>query len=212
MPTVYTNKRALIEKVIGPADTVLDIGFWGQGVTVRDEHWPHALIEKRAKEVWGVDLDFDRAQFPAERYFKMSAEDFSVPMKFDVIFAGDLIEHLSNPGLFLAACARHLKEGGRLVLTTPNCYSLFSLTEKLTKPEPTVNKDHTCYFNFKTLHQLLGKNAWNTKGDGYLYSLDVRHVESLKKKMLNVLYWFASLFTPKFLETIVVTAIPKHEQ
>jgi 2-polyprenyl-3-methyl-5-hydroxy-6-metoxy-1,4-benzoquinol methylase len=212
MDTIYKNKGELIEELIRPEDTVLDVGFWGQGVTVRDEHWPHTMLAKRAKEVWGIDLDFDQSLFPQERYFRMSAEDFALPMKFDVIFAGDLIEHLSNPGLFLASCRRHLKEGGRLVLTTPNCYSLFSLTEKLMKPEPTVNRDHTCYFNVKTLHQLLGKNGWRAMEDGYLYTLDVRHVESWKKKMLNIVYRLASLFTPKFLETIVVVATPRHEQ
>ncbi len=207
MTVVYKNKKALIEAKIGAQDVVLDVGFWGQGVTARDENWPHRLIKERAQDVYGLDLNFGSEFEGKDRYFKMSAESFSVPATFDVIFAGDLIEHLSNPGLFLASCAKHLKPGGRLVLTTPNCFSFFSLTEKITKSEPTVNKDHTCYFNFKTLNQLLQKNNWSAQELSYIVDLEVRHRESLKKKILNLFYKLLLPITPKFIETIVVIAI-----
>lgn len=204
--TVYTNKKELINTQLRASDVVLDVGFWGQGVTAQDKHWPHRLIKERAKEVYGLDLDFAPEFDGNDHYFKMSAESFRLPARFDVIFAGDLVEHLSNPGLFLDSCAAHLKPGGRLILTTPNCFSFFSLTEKMTKPEPTVNKDHTCYFNFKTLKQLLHKNGWAAAESSYIVDLEVCHQESFKKKILNIFYGLLLLTTPKFLETIVVVA------
>jgi len=206
MKKVYKNKQELIQDLILPNDVVLDVGFWGQGVTSNDPNWPHKLINNRSKEVYGLDLDFNEKIFDEKRYFKASAENFDSPIKFDVIFAGDLIEHLSNPGLFLDSCTRNLKPNGRLILTTPNCFSLFSITEKITKFEPTVNKDHTCYFNLKTLAQLLGKNGFEVESHSYIYSLDVNHKESWKKKIINIFYRMLSFFTPKFMETIVIIA------
>ena len=143
MNIVYKNKRELIENLISSEDIVLDIGFWGQGVTADDKNWPHKLLKNRAKDVYGLDLDFDTTRFDKSKYFKMSAEKFSIPIKFDVIFASDLIEHLSNLGLFLESCSKHLKPSGKLIITTPNCFNLFNIAEKITKYEPTVNSDHT---------------------------------------------------------------------
>lgn len=44
--------------------------------------------------------------------------DFGV--KFDVIFAGELIEHLYDDSAFVRNCYRALKSGGIIIITTPN--------------------------------------------------------------------------------------------
>ncbi len=207
--SVYQDKQALIRSVIRPADAVLDIGFWGQGVSVGDPNWVHNLLRQSAREVYGLDLDFDaRKLSPADHYFKASAESFDLAKKFDVVFAGDLIEHLSNPGLFIKAAARHLKPGGMIVLTTPNCFNLYHLSEKITKREPTVNPDHTCYFNEKTLRQLLAKNGVTDVSFASVYSLGVKHERSWKKKGLDLIYAVISRFTDKYMETLVAIAKP----
>jgi len=174
---------------------------------VDDQHWIHGSLLRASDEVYGIDLDFDPSKLTnPSRYRKASAEDFDFEERFDVIFASEVIEHLSNPGLFLASCARNLRDGGRLMITTPNCFNLYNIAEKFSKSEPTVNKDHTCYFNSKTLLRLLAKNGWEAEKIAFIYSLDIEFKESWKKKVLNVLYAGASRFTPKFLETLVVVA------
>jgi len=203
---IYRDKTELTTKLIRPTDIVLDVGFWGQGVREGSPQWPHALLKRRTKEVYGIDIDMNDTYSTDPHYLKSSAEVFDFPVKFDLVFAGDIIEHLSNPGLFLASCKRNLASGGRLIITTPNAFNLFNLAEKLTKSEPTVNADHTCYFNKKTLHTLLEKNGMKVAEVNFLYSLGCEHPESWKKKVLNVLYWFLSLFTDKFVETLVVVA------
>jgi SAM-dependent methyltransferase len=202
---IYHDKQELIERTIQASDRVLDVGFYGQGVNTQSPYWPHRFILKRTKDVYGVDLDVGEG-FPPERYTKASAENFSFGVQFDVIFAGDLIEHLSNPGLFLNCCHKALKQDGRLILTTPNAFNLFNMAGKLTKHEPTVNHDHTCYFNSRTLKKLLEKNDFKTEEVSYLYTLHVLFDESWKKKFLNVVYKLLSLFTDKYIETLVVIA------
>ena len=38
---------------------------------------------------------------------------------FDAVIAGDVIEHLENPSRFLREVSRVLKDGGRLIISTP---------------------------------------------------------------------------------------------
>ncbi len=205
MKKVYKNKEELIRGEIGSQDSVLDIGFLGHGVTQDNSNWPHKIVKEQAGEVWGLDLKLTH-EFRKPGYIEASAENFNIGRSFDVVFAGDLIEHLSNPGLFLQCAAQHLNSEGRLIITTPNCFSLFNIAEKFSKYEPTVNSDHTVYFNFKTLSQLLGKNGWVIEKTAYIYSLNVDYKESFKKKFLNLVYRLVSYMSPKFLETIVVIA------
>lgn len=206
--TVFPNKKALLEAVVAPGMRVLDVGFKGQGIQQNNNRWPHALIRARTDYAYGIDLTIDRTQFPdSERYKEASAEAFTFPgTKFDIIFAGDLIEHLCNPGKFLDACAQHMGEESTLVITTPNCFNLFNISEKFSKDEPTINADHTVYFNHRTLRTLLAKCGFHLESIQYIYSLEYDHPESWKKKVLNSINYMVGLVTPKFNETLVVTA------
>lgn len=209
MDHIYKNKEEIISTLVKNTDIVLDVGFWGQGVSIKDPNWVHSILKKNAKVVYGLDTDFEENRLDnKEHYIKSNAENFSFPVKFDVIFAGDLVEHISNLGLFLDACKHNLKPHGRLIITTPNCFGLFNMAEKITKREPTVNSDHVCYFNEKTLKQLLSKNGWRVVSFDSLYSLENQFKESWKKKTLNVIYRIISFFTTKFIETIVVVTEP----
>ena len=208
---IYKNKKELIEKLINPDDVVLDVGFWGQGIGVSDKNWVHNLLLNCSRNVYGLDLDFDIKKLNnKENYQKANAENFNFDIKFDIIFSGDLIEHLSNPGLFLESCSRNLKKGGKLILATPNCFNFFNITEKISKLEPTVNKDHTCYFNKKTLKKLLEKNNWKVDKIAFLYSLDVNYKESFKKKILNIFYYLLSKITSKYITTLII--VVKYEK
>lgn len=203
---IYKNKTDLIAKTVRGSDVVLDVGFLGQGIREDDPHWPHAMLRKTAGKVYGVDLKLADAYKNNPYYQESSAENFAFPVTFNVIFAGDLIEHLSNPGLFLQCCKRHLKPDGKLILTTPNAFNLFNIAEKFTKREPTTNSDHTFYFNSKVLRTLLRKNGMDAAEVSFLYTLECPHRESFKKKALNALYWLLSTRTDKFVETLVVVA------
>ncbi len=207
---IFKNKKEIISALVNKEDTLLDAGFWGQGTTSRSSDWVHTLLRARAKEVWGIDTAYDEKSVPGNpnQYRQANAESFSIDKKFDVVFAGDLIEHLSNHGLFLDCAKRQLAPGGRLILTTPNAFNLFNIAEKFSKGEPTVNADHTCYFNDKTLRHLLKKNGWRIERVDVVYSLGKLHHESWKKKVLNGVYWLFSLFTSRFVETLVAVAVP----
>jgi 2-polyprenyl-3-methyl-5-hydroxy-6-metoxy-1,4-benzoquinol methylase len=209
---IVRNKVALIDSLISFEDVVLDVGFWGQGKTFEDPTWPHKLIKDKAADVYGIDLVYDESIIPEGsrgKYKVAAAEDFSFDLKFDVIFAGDLIEHLVNPGLFLDNAKKHLKPNGRIIITTPNTFNLFVMAGKLTRPEPPINPDHTFYFNRRTIGKLLEKCGWEVAQFGFMYTLDYTHKESIKKKFLNIVYFILSKFTPNFYESMIVVAKPR---
>lgn len=199
---IYEDKRQLLEKWSSPENVVLDIGYHGQkgGKFFNNETSPHAILQKNNKKTFGLDLEGEED----ELHFRGSAENFNIPQKFDVIFALDLIEHVSNAGLFLESAKRHLQPGGAILLTTPNCFGLFNIAGKITNYEPTVNKQHTCYYNLKTLKQLVTRYDLEIMEIGYVRHLECIYTESWKKKILNIIDYILSKMTTKYLETIVV--------
>lgn len=210
---IFKNKEAMMRALICSDDTVLDVGFWGQGTTHERIYWPHALLQEQGKRVDGVDLCFDeeyvRVRFPNSQYVLGNAEGFDMGQRYKVIFAGDLIEHLSNPGMFLEISKAHTEPDGRLIVTTPNAFNLFNIAGKMTRSDPVVNYDHTCYFNPPTLSRLLEKNGYEVEHIYFVYTLGELHKESLRKKILNLFYKMSALFTPKYMETMVCVARPK---
>jgi len=210
---IFKNKNVFLQTIISKKDTVLDVGFWGQGVSADEKHWPHKYLLELANQLDGIDLFFDEKYVqkvnPNGVYIKVEAESFELSKKYSRIVAADLIEHLVNPGLFLDQCAKHLEKDGVLILTTPNAFNLFNLAGKIMNYEPATNNDHTCYFNTKTITTLLDKCGWEVSQISYLYTLGPIHRESFKKKVLNVFYKLSSRVTPKYMETMVVVARPK---
>lgn len=45
---------------------------------------------------------------------------FNLRERFDTIIVGEVIEHVENPTKLIKDVRRHLKNGGRMILTTPN--------------------------------------------------------------------------------------------
>ena len=81
-------------------------------------------------------------------------------LKFDVITSFEVLEHLNNPQIHIQKISSLLRKGGLLYLTTPNFNSFNSryLKERwnvISYPE------HLCYYNNKSLHELLVKNGFN---------------------------------------------------
>jgi spore maturation protein CgeB len=72
---------------------------------------------------------------------------------FDLITAVDVIEHIAEPRTWLRECSRVLKEGGILLLVTPDCSSLPAVIRKSKWPHYKV--EHLHYYSHRTLKRLL---------------------------------------------------------
>lgn len=81
-------------------------------------------------------------------------ENYDFGRRFDVIIAGDVLEHVDNQSLFLNNVKKHLKKEGYLILTTPNA----KWPTVFLKPNPT----HTLWHDKYTLSYLLKRSDFKT--------------------------------------------------
>jgi 2-polyprenyl-3-methyl-5-hydroxy-6-metoxy-1,4-benzoquinol methylase len=92
---------------------------------------------------------------------KGNMENHSFGKEFDVIIAGDVIEHVDNQGLFLKNILKHLREDGKLVITTPNAKAL----PVIFKPNPT----HTLWHDKFTLRRILEISGFKIDKEKYYF-------------------------------------------
>lgn len=149
--------RRLVEFVRGPR--VLDVGCAGHVVEPDSPHWLHGQLLKRFPEVVGIDQNAEKIaelrRLGFDHVLVANAETFSFVERFDTIVAGELIEHVSNPGLFLMQARRHLAPGGQLVVSTPFPFSLLCfLYAHLKYPKTCQNLEHVHWFCISTLAEL----------------------------------------------------------
>jgi SAM-dependent methyltransferase len=187
---------------------VLDVGCVEHSLDRRNRErlWVHDFLRRFARSVVGIDIESEEVKrLQAEGYdvYCGNAETFDLGRTYDVVFAGELIEHLANPGLFLERCRRHLGPEGLLILTTPNAFSLYCLLKVLVRwsIEPCTNAQHTCWYSPEVLRHLLGRCGFTVNETRYV---DYPHIAPpMKYKIIRCL---SSLMGSKFKDTMIVVA------
>jgi SAM-dependent methyltransferase len=82
--------------------------------------------------------------------------------RFDVVLAGDIIEHLSNPGKMLDGAKAVLASGGELIVSTPNSQDLPAYVRFL-MGRYHEGEQHVLCFNPQTLGQLVRRHGYRTE-------------------------------------------------
>jgi SAM-dependent methyltransferase len=190
--------------------TVLDVGSIGHSYVGRNGYktWNFAVLANHAARIKGFDLLAEDVAAARRDGFDIDvgdAESYVSAEPYEVVFAGDLIEHLSNPGLFVNCCQQNLVPGGRLVLSTPNTYSFAKMARVIGRGtnEPPVNPEHTCYYTPKTLAQLVTRHGFRLVEVRYC-ELDytTSHGSGWKRAQLFINATLSSLM-PFFSQTMV---------
>lgn len=156
----------------------------------------HFELEKAAGELYGFDFD-ERGLAILEksgvknlyRADLEKLEEVALDETFDVIIAGEMIEHLSNPGLFLRGIKRFMNRETNLIITTINAYCglrflIYGLRGKGGWNEP-VHPDHVAYYSYKTLSLILERENLEIK-NFYFYDIGTEHRQFNR--------WFYNLF------------------
>jgi 2-polyprenyl-3-methyl-5-hydroxy-6-metoxy-1,4-benzoquinol methylase len=128
----------------------------------------HYLLSKEANTI-GVDYSRAAIQYFREKglfdnvYFG-DAQDLAnsdVPARiFDVVVAGDIIEHLSCPGLFLEGLSQFMSRDSLLVVTTPNAFGLFNFIRYF-RGQFREGLEHVASYNNQNLTQLLDRHGFS---------------------------------------------------
>lgn len=146
----YRLKR--LAKFASSGKTVLDIGC---------AQYPNIFLSN--PEVTGLDLEY--ASMPSNYKELINSDVSKIPelsLSFDVVIAGEILEHLEDPIGFLRHCKSCLKDNGKIVLSTPNPHSLFEtlLTIFLNK-KYFYTKDHVMLFPQRWLIRMLERAGFH---------------------------------------------------
>ena len=124
---------------------------------IKSGTWLHSKLTDVSKECLGIELDESsvsklKKNYGIKNIVACDVEklcDLANKNKYEVIIAGEIIEHLKNPGLFLESARSVLAEGGRLIITTTNAFCLRRLV-RIPFGIESVHPDHTYYFSHST--------------------------------------------------------------
>lgn len=130
----------------------------------------HNQYGKYTKEIIGVDynkefLEAAKSNGAKNLYYLDITDNDGVEKfieqfgTFDYVISTDVIEHISNLGLFLDNIYKLMNVGGSFYVTTPNALCpnwIYWAIESGGKTK--VNPDHICYFDIQTLTSLLGRS------------------------------------------------------
>jgi methionine biosynthesis protein MetW len=115
------ERQELFRRYVGgPGRRVLDLGC-------RDGALTQAYSE--GNDVVGVDADRDALAAAAALGIETHWADLDRPLdfpdtSFDVVVAGELLEHLRDPRRLVAEAGRVLRPGGTFIASVPNAYRL----------------------------------------------------------------------------------------
>ena len=121
------NRNVLHLGCIGETDASLD-----QKVdAVRDEQTLHSQLLKVALTVAGIDRDERAIEMIRSKvgWDNLHAADvehlerLDLRGTFDVVLFGNLVEHLSCPGLALNGIHRFMNENSEMIISTPNSFA-----------------------------------------------------------------------------------------
>jgi 2-polyprenyl-3-methyl-5-hydroxy-6-metoxy-1,4-benzoquinol methylase len=142
---------------------VLDCGCVG-GAGSSSEDWLHGRLAKISKSVLGVDIQKEWVEKLKGMGYDVVYGDVAtidLKKKFDVIVAGELIEHLSNQGLFLENMKKHLKKRGFLILTTPNALQIPTFLMYHLRLKRQEYSGHICLHTSDTIKVLAERHGFD---------------------------------------------------
>lgn len=135
----------------------------------------HEKLSRVASHLTGIDLDVTGVDFLKSIGFSNvhcgNVEELAkidLPGEYDVIVAGELLEHLSNPGKFFEGLHGIAGDKTVLVVTVPNAQSIKGLLRAMIGKE-LIHCDHMCYFSPATMSHICRRYGY--VGKEYFYYL-----------------------------------------
>lgn len=166
--SVRIKKMLAIIDCMNPENkNILDIGCY-DGTFM-------SLVKNKDNNFYGLEANDWGAEKSQKKGIKATKYFFNDKDKlpygdnsFNVVVAGEIIEHIYDTDFFLSEIWRVLKPEGKLLISTPNVASLgrrlfllFGINPIIeSSPNEPSSSGHIRYFTFKSLKDLLKKNKF----------------------------------------------------
>ncbi len=190
-PHIILDRIAFLKEYVARKN-VLDIGCVEHTTNnMKRSDWMHRHICDASKTCLGMDYDQEEVLKLSERGFNVAAADatnFDLGRKFDVIVAGEVLEHLLDARGFFASITRHLEKNGCLILTVPNANSLNYFMQNLFLGYEADGYDHTAFYTPLTIFNLLRKCGFEITRMAYLQPDTAGHHSSILLRALISLF------------------------
>lgn len=172
----------------------------------------HSELERIASDLWGLDSDQAGIEVLRSNGSKQillgdleNLDEVELDQTFDVIVAGEMIEHLNNPGLFFRGIKRFMGDGSQLVVTTVNAYCgmrflWYGLRGKRGRVE-FVHPDHVSYYSYSTLKVLLERHELHL--ENFLFYDIGREHRPHNKWFLNAINDVCVTIAPQWADGII---------
>lgn len=128
MAGVGTHEKALelVERFVPVGSRIADLAAGEGAFSVELKNLGYDVLAVDASDAnWKAnDIALRLCDFDKEFADRILVDDGG--QGFDAVVAIEIVEHLENPFMFIRECAKMLKPGGVLFLTTPNVEAVFS--------------------------------------------------------------------------------------
>ena len=126
----------------------------------------HELLRKEARHLAGLDLDAESLRkmggMGYANLYHGNAErldEAGIAGPFDVIVAGDLLEHITRPGAMLDTARPLLGPQGKLIISTNNAFGLhYQIKRWLGRY--SEHFEHVCFYSPETLVHLFERHGY----------------------------------------------------
>lgn len=131
----------------------------------------HQKLADSAERLIGIDIDKRAVDWLSERGVadlfvadarKIKSLICTHDMNVDVVVAGEVLEHLTNPESFLVAIHEELRKDTELLISVPNAFYIEGMIRVFFSYE-RVHPEHVAYYSYYTIKQLLERCGWAIK-------------------------------------------------
>ncbi len=172
----------------------------------------HSDLKAISEKLYGFDYDEEGLESLRDHGFnnlyQADLEDLaSVELNetFEIIVAGEMIEHLNNPGLFLNGIKRFMNPETKLIITTINAYGALRLAKYFLRGggglnEP-VHPDHVAYYSYRTLSLLMNRHGYSIP-EFHFYDIGSEHRPS-SRMIYNLFSDLCVAFAPQMGDGVI---------
>ncbi len=164
-------------KNVNLLDAACGVGY-GSNFMSENPNWNITGVDKSVDALAIADKCFSKSNI---NFIEDDCQNFSkanLYQPYDIIVSFETLEHLPEPNLFLKNCFNSLRQGGKLIISTPN--------KLVTSPEGTIEWEfHEKEYLPKELFEILTNNGFiHIK----IFGQHLTQIGKLKDQFRNELY------------------------